>query len=321
MCVLGDWQSAAAYAAEFVELSDQLGLREASPWSLYATALVDAHLGRVDEARAAGSRSAAIAAETGFPGMVAIAQGALGFVELSLGNVAAAVGFLRPAAHGLQEVAWREPCTGLKPNAIEALVSAGELDEAAGLLCDLENWSRTVGAGATLAACWRCRGLLETARGDHERAFAALGHALRAYERLPTPFDRARTLLALGSLQRRTRQKQAARASLGAALAVFEELGAQLWADKARTELGQLGGRRMQDGKLTPTESRIASLVAQGQTNQHVADALFISPRTVEWNLSKVYRKLHVRSRSELAAKLARQGSEPTTSIPGKPPG
>ena len=102
---------------------------------------------------------------------------------------------------------------------------------------------------------------------------------------------------------------------------MFEELGARLWAEKAGTELAQLGGRRPQDGRLTPTESQIASLVAQGRTNQQVADALFISPKTVEWNLSKVYRKLQVRSRSELAARLARQVREPRGSIPGKPPG
>jgi DNA-binding CsgD family transcriptional regulator len=311
MCELGDWQSAAAYAAEFAELCDQLGLDEPSPWSLYATALVDAHLGNVDDARAAASRGVTIAAEMGPPGVVPMNQGVLGFVELSLGNVAAAVGFLRPAARCLHDAEWREPCTGLKPNAIEALVSAGELDEAADVLADLEDWSRTVGAPATLAACSRCRGLLSAARGDHEGALAAFGEALEAYERLPTPFDRARTLLALGSVQRRARRKRAASESLEAALAAFEELGARLWAEKARAELAQLGGRRAQDGQLTPTESRIAALVAQGRTNQQVADALFVSPKTVEWNLSKIYRKLQVRSRSELAAKLARQVREP----------
>ena len=94
-----------------------------------------------------------------------------------------------------------------------------------------------------------------------------------------------------------------------------------MWAEKARTELAQLGGRRAQDGQLTATEREIATLVAEGRTNQQVADALFISPRTVEWNLSKVYRKLRVRSRSELAARLARQVPDRAGSIPGEPPG
>ena len=157
------------------------------------------------------------------------------------------------------------------------------------------------------ASCSRCRGLLCAASGDAEGAFAAFAEALRAFERLPTPFDRGRTLLALGGLHRRAKQKREARESLAAALAVFEELGARLWAEKASVELAQLGGRRAQAGALTPTEAQIASLVAQGRTNQQVANALFISPKTVEWNLSKIYKKLHVSSRAELAAKHARQ--------------
>ena len=121
------------------------------------------------------------------------------------------------------------------------------------------------------------------------------------------PFERGRTLLALGTLQRRAKQRRAAQASLGAALAGFQQLGARLWAEQARAQLAQLGGRRPQDATLTPTETQIAALVAQGRTNRQVADALFVSPKTVEWNLSKVYKKLHVRSRAELAAKLARR--------------
>jgi DNA-binding NarL/FixJ family response regulator len=121
------------------------------------------------------------------------------------------------------------------------------------------------------------------------------------------PFERGRTQLALGSLQRRAKQRGAAQASLGAALAGFEQLGARLWAEQARAQLAQLGGRPPQDGRLTPTETQIASLVAQGRTNRQVADVLFVSPKTVEWNLSKVYKKLHVRSRAELAAKLGRR--------------
>src|SRR5262249_30211238 len=160
---------------------------------------------------------------------------------------------------------------------IEALVAIGELDEAADLLAELEEWGRQMNADAELAAAARCRGLLCAARGDLAAAFEAFEQALREHEHLPTPFDRGRTLLALGALQRRTRQRGIARESLEAALALFEELGARLWAEKARTELAQLGGRRAQGSKLTPTETQIAALVAQGRTNQQVADALFIS--------------------------------------------
>jgi len=87
---------------------------------------------------------------------------------------------------------------------------------------------------------------------------------------------------------------------------IFEQLPARIWADNARAELGRLGGRRPSPGKLTPVEEQIAELVAAGQSNAEVAHALVVSPRTVEWNLSKIYRKLHVHSRAELAAKLAK---------------
>jgi DNA-binding CsgD family transcriptional regulator len=87
---------------------------------------------------------------------------------------------------------------------------------------------------------------------------------------------------------------------------VFDGLGARLWSERARAELGRIGGRApAAPGVLTPTEERIAALVAAGGTYREVADALFISPKTVQWNLSNIYRKLGVRSRAELAARLA----------------
>jgi DNA-binding CsgD family transcriptional regulator len=306
---LGDWPAAARYAAEFSELFEQLGGEHLSPWPLYATALVDAHLGNVEQARAAATRGVATALEVEGEngGWVIQNRGVLGFLELSLGNPAAAVGFLRPGARYLHQAGWRDSFGDVKHNAIEALILVGEREEAAELLADLEDWSRSVDAPAVAATARRCRGLLRAARGDHDGALEALAQAARAFQRLPVPFERGRTLLALGTLQRLARHRGAAQASLGAALAGFQQLGARLWAEQARAQLAQLGGRRPQDGRLTPTETQVAALVAQGRTNRQVAAALFVSPKTVEWNLSKVYRKLHVRSRAELVAKLARQ--------------
>jgi DNA-binding NarL/FixJ family response regulator len=118
------------------------------------------------------------------------------------------------------------------------------------------------------------------------------------------PFDRGRTLLALGEVQRRAKQKRAARVSLEAALATFEELGAKLWAEKARAELARISGRAPAGG-LTPTEQRIAELVAEGGSNKEVAAALFVTVKTVERNLTRIYEKLGVRSRTELASRYA----------------
>jgi DNA-binding NarL/FixJ family response regulator len=104
----------------------------------------------------------------------------------------------------------------------------------------------------------------------------------------------------LGSVQRRAKQKAAARASLEEALAGLEEMGARLWAERARAELARIGDRARSSG-LTPTDERVADLVAEGRSNKEVADALFVSVRTVEANLTRIYAKLGIRSRTELA--------------------
>jgi DNA-binding CsgD family transcriptional regulator len=157
----------------------------------------------------------------------------------------------------------------------------------------------------------RCRGLLLAARGDFAGAFAAFDEALVEHSRNILPFEHARTLLALGTTQRRAKQRAAARATLEHALGIFEDLGAPLWSGKVQTELGRIGGRAPSRGDLTESERRIAALVAEGSTNREVASALFVTEHTVETALTRVYRKLGVRSRSELAARLARETKEP----------
>jgi DNA-binding CsgD family transcriptional regulator len=146
--------------------------------------------------------------------------------------------------------------------------------------------------------------MLAAARGDLAAASRALGRALRDHSRVDQPFERARTLLLYGRVLRRDRQKRAAREALREARTVFRALGAPLWAAKAEEEEGRIGGRAPAPLALTPTETRVADLAAAGRTNREIADALFMSVHTVEWNLSKVYRKLGIRSRTELAARL-----------------
>jgi len=124
------------------------------------------------------------------------------------------------------------------------------------------------------------------------------------HERLQMPFERARTLLALGTIRRHARQKRAAREALDAALVVLERLGARLWEEKARAELSAIGGRPAATRELTPTEERVARLAAAGRTNREIAKTLFLSVRTVETHLSRAYHKLGVRSRTELVFAL-----------------
>ena len=131
-----------------------------------------------------------------------------------------------------------------------------------------------------------------------------LARAVELHDRVGQPFELARTQLVLGAAQRRARRKRNARNSLDSALKTFDELGTPLWAGKARAELARIGGRAPAGDGLTPSERRIAELVAEGKTNKEVAAALVVAERTVESALTQIYRKLDVRSRTELARKL-----------------
>ena len=136
------------------------------------------------------------------------------------------------------------------------------------------------------------------------RAALALLEAAPSHPELP--FDLARNRLVQGSLQRRLKQKRAAAASLGEAGAIFERLGAPAWARRAHDELSRVGLRRVDPHELTETERRIAVLAASGLTNREVAQAAFVTPKTVEANLVRVYRKLGIRSRAQLGAAMSR---------------
>lgn len=149
----------------------------------------------------------------------------------------------------------------------------------------------------------RCRAMLAEEPDEAERLFA---DALRRHAVDTPPFERARTELAFGERLRRDRRRVDARTHLRNALGAFEGLGTPLWAERARTELRATGerARRRDDSTrddLTPQELRIAQLVARGTTNREVAAQLFVSPKTVEYHLHKVYGKLGVSSRVELA--------------------
>jgi DNA-binding CsgD family transcriptional regulator len=297
-CLAGNLAAALQHAERGVETAEQLGLEQTLNTLRCQRALVASHLGREEEARA-DAQAALLSAESIADGLGEIrARAALGFLELSLGDMATAVERLRP----LTELA-PDASAGVfryLPNLIEGLLALGETEEAGALLLRLEvedtPWTR--------ACRMRCRGLLLAAGQDLEGAQAALTQALAAHEHLPMPLEHARTLLAAGQVHRRSRQKRAARESLRAALAICEQIGAPLWAEKARAELARISGRGPASGELTETERRIAELVAAGKSNKQVAAELFLSVHTVEDNLKRTYRKLGVRSRTELARRM-----------------
>jgi DNA-binding CsgD family transcriptional regulator len=188
---------------------------------------------------------------------------------------------------------------------LEALIAVGELDEADEILATWQERAGALDRAWALAILARCRGLLVAARGDLDGAFASFERALAEHARSTDPFQHARTLLALGRTQRHAKKRGAARTTLEDALAAFERLGAPLWSEQARAELARIGGRAPSRGELTEAEQRIAALVAEGRTNREVAAALFLTVHSVETALTRVYGKLGVRSRTELAHLLA----------------
>jgi DNA-binding CsgD family transcriptional regulator len=195
---------------------------------------------------------------------------------------------------------------------VEALLELGLVDEAVVRLDAWEAAARRLDRAWALAHATRCRGLVAAARGDVATAVSLLADAVEQHDAVGDPFGRARALLALGVTRRRAREKRQARETIELALAAFEELGAESWTERARGELGAIGGRTRSDG-LTPAERRVADLVAVGRTNAEVAATLFLAERTVASHLTRVYAKLGVRSRTELARRLGESESKVQT--------
>jgi DNA-binding CsgD family transcriptional regulator len=269
---------------------------------LLPVALVDAHLGGGD---AAAVELVGVADRAGLVPFALQGRAVLGFVALSRGDAQAAHAELGPLLERLGELGLREPTWArLAWSELDALVELGELDGAADLAQDLEARGRLLDRPFALATAARARGLIQAARGDLDAALAELERALAVHDRLGWPFERARTVLARGVVLRRSKQKRAARQALEHAAATFDGLGARLWAARARAELARIGGRPAATGGLTPTERRVAELVAQGHTNREVAGRLFLSTKTVAAHLTSAYAKLGVRSRTELARRL-----------------
>jgi DNA-binding CsgD family transcriptional regulator len=226
----------------------------------------------------------------------------LGFLEVSLGNYEAALTTFQPLLANLDVApkATEIPAASFVPDAVESLIHLGRLDDAEHLVGVLEHNGARLNRAWMLAVGARCRAMLLAARGDVDAATLAAQRAMVEHERLPMPFERARTQLLVGQLQRRHRQRDAAAVTLREALGVFEDLGTPLWANRARAELDRANVGSRRNAELSPSELQVAELAASGLTNRDVAAALFISPKTVEANLARIYRKLGIHSRAEL---------------------
>jgi DNA-binding CsgD family transcriptional regulator len=299
----GHWVLAAEYADRGREVALQYSIDEREPAVRTAlVALVAAHRGDFGRATQLARRGLEAAKEQ--PTMIVWYEAVRGLVECWNGDPGRAVARFAAAEQAGRVAEVVEPSVYLwRADHVEALLELGRISDAVGVLDAWEADATRVGREWVLAQVTRCRGFVAAAQADVEQAQRLLAEAVAKHEAVGDPFGRARALLALGVVRRRARQKRAAREAIEAAAAGFEELGAATWVEKARAELGRVGGRTRGEG-LTPAERRVADLVAAGQTNREVAATLFLGERTVASHLTRIYAKLGVRSRTELARRL-----------------
>lgn len=299
---LGRLDSAAATADATMELAAQLGGDFPLFIALTVRAAVAAYAGRLDDARRDLGEAIAAGQRCGSTRLAEWPSTLAGFVEVSRGDYQAALSAIEPLLPMVRSFpeASEVISSSFVPEAVEAMIALNRFDEAEPLVEVLERNGRRLDRAWALAVGMRCRAMLQAARGDVAAALTTAERAMDEHQRLAMPFERARTQLLLGQLQRRQRRRDAGAATVREALRTFELLGTAAWAGRAEAELARgTSGRRGGQG-LTATEQRVAELAASGMINRDIAAALFISTKTVEVNLSRIYRKLGIRSRAEL---------------------
>lgn len=300
----GNVGEAALVAEDIFERATQMGGDFPLFIALTTRAMVAAYAGRESQVRTDVADALEASLRCGSQRLAEWAVTTLGFLEVSLGNYQAALATLGPLRARIAGAPEQTEiiAAAFVPDAVEAMVALGLLDGAEELVAAMESNGRRVDRAWTLAVGARCRGMLCAARGDVDGALAAVQCAMNHHARIAMPFEAARTRLLLGEIQRRLRVKDASGENLREAMRTFEALNAPLWAERARASLARADVLRPQtDDGLSPSERRVAELVATGMTNRAIANALFISPKTVEANLARIYRKLNIPSRAALA--------------------
>jgi DNA-binding CsgD family transcriptional regulator len=337
----GRFEAAASLADEVVGLLRAVGALGILPAALYASAYVNVWQGRLRRAYLHASEAKALADEGGnqlwrflATGCLALAEtmrgnpsacqrlaasaqqcwadvdlwhprdveDAMGLAALCAGDVPAALRHLERAStpQPLMSPVFARPTTA---DLVEAYVRAGRaLPDSIGRQVEApvpEDFP------AVAAAVWRCRGLVDA--GDTDEAFEA---ALARYAGASLPWQEARTLLAYGERLRRSGRRVDARQQLQRAVSLFDDTGSPMWAERAAAELAASGGEAPRGAAgtrdaLTPQELHVALAVAAGATNREVSTSLFLSPKTIEMHLTRIYRKLGIRSRTDLAARFA----------------
>jgi DNA-binding CsgD family transcriptional regulator len=301
----GRWDSASANAREGLRLGRDAGQEHLADQTRALLAVVAALRGDEEECRTLATEAREVALARGLGVVAEVANWALTLLELGLGAAEEALGRARNISRTLGAY-W---CA---LDRMEAAVRVGEDATAREWLDGFEAWANSIGAAWADAVVLHCRALLCENESEAERLFRA---ALDKHAQAARPFETARTELAFGAFLRRTRRRVEAREHLRAALDRFERLGARLWAERARVELRASGERARKRepstlGDLTAQELQIARFVSEGLSNKEVAAQLFLSPRTIDFHLRNVFRKLGISSRTQLARLDLDQTSE-----------
>ena len=307
---LGETETAGELAAADAAAVQLLRDRWLIAMSLSARALVSAQRGEVEACREQANEALELFSQLEWWTGTVWPRWALGFAELSAGRPHAAHEALAPLAALIPSTGLVDPA-GLVflPDEIEALIARGELERAEPLIELLHRLGEAHDRPWASAVAARGRGLLATARGELDEAIAAFDRALAEHDRVEMPFERGRTLLALGRARRRRKKWGAARDALRDALALFVQTRSPLWEEAARNELARAGEGAGDPAELSPTERQVAELAASGLTNQQVAERAFLTVKGVEANLTRAYRKLGIHSRAGLLRALEEKDS------------
>ena len=294
----GQWAAARASLTDGIRLARQGGQHQVVSHMLSVLALLAGLRGDDEECRSLAEEALELASARRLVHVSLTARWALLGLELGLGHAEDALTRARQVGE-LPLRLWAGA------DRVEAAFRAGERELAETWLTEFESWAKGAGQPWAISASLRCRALIA---GDTEEADDLFAAALAADELASRPLEHARTEFALGEFLRRTRRRREAREHLRAALARFEALGAGAWAVRARAELrasGQTARRREPSTRddLTAQELQIARLVAEGLSNREVAAQLFLSPRTIDFHLRNVFRKLGISSRMQLACR------------------
>ncbi|HYO33609.1 MAG TPA: LuxR family transcriptional regulator [Nocardioidaceae bacterium] len=303
---VGGWDQAQRLLDEWAASTDS----ELLHWPMYerCRALLAAGRGDVTDARGWGGRALELAESTGVRWDWLEANRALGVTALLAKDVDEAVRHLEVVWQHTQREGVLDPgAFPVAPDLVEALVEAEAHDAARGVAVELNDLARIQDHPWGLAGAQRSLALVDlVGEGYSETSAQMLEESATSYRELGLAFDEARTLLLLGRAQRRAKKWGAAREVLERAIAAFEAIGSPGWADDCRSELARVGARKPSaEGGLTATELRVAELAVEGLSNKEIARTLVVTVNTVEFHLRNTYAKLGIRSRVQLAPRLA----------------